>query len=60
MQINIDRVVEDLPVTHNAAHRMEDALTVLLGVAANFSVLPNMDTRISTLYEEVIPAVRAL
>lgn len=60
MQINIDTIVKDLPAMHDATHRVETSLKNLSGIAGNVSVLPNIDGKVTTLYEELIPAFRAL
>ena len=60
VQVNVDRVREELPAIHDAAHRVETALEILPGVAEDVSVLPDMDIKVTALCEELIPAVRAL
>ncbi len=60
MQTNMDRIVTELPAIHDVTHRVETSFETLSGVAKNVSVLPNIDVKVTTLYEELIPAFRAL
>lgn len=60
MQINIDKILKELPTIHDATHRVETSFESLSGVAKDVSVLPNIDGKVSTLCEELIPAFRAL
>ena len=60
MQINIDRILQELPAIHDVTHRIETSFESLSGVAEHVSVLPDIDGKLTTLYEELIPAIPAL
>ena len=57
--MNVDRIVNELPALHDAAHRLDNAFENLSGIVETVSVLPNTEIQIVSLREELVPAVRA-